>query len=182
MSAGAGGSANIGNMIGGLGSTVGGLSMGFSGASDIESGAALQASSYRSAGSAAMSAARYNAQLINLNLGRQLHTLSRQIRTVTGSQRAAGGVGDIAIGSKSTLAVINDAISGFERESLLTRNSAKVETEKVLFEGRSQQASLENQARSAIFSGEVQAKRARASAVSGAASSFGSLFSSLGAL
>lgn len=178
MSAG-GGSANIGNMIGGLGSTLGGLGSGFGAASDIESGAALQASSYRAAGSAAMSAARYNAQLINLNLGRQLTTLSRQIRTISGSQRAAGGQGDIAISSKSTLAIINDTLSGFEREALLTRNSAKVETEKVLFEGRSQEASLENQARAAVFAGETQAKQAKARVVSGAASSFGSLFSSL---
>ena len=177
----AGGAGNIGNLIGGVGSTIGGLGMGFGAASNIESGAALQAASYRAAGSAAMSAARYNAQLINLNLGRQLTTLSRQIRTLSGSQRAAGGVGDIAIGSKSTLAVINDALSGFEREALLTRNTAKVETEKVLFEGRATAAALENQARAAIFSGDVQASQARAGAVSGAFSNFGSLFSSLGA-
>lgn len=178
MSAG-GGAGNIGNLIGGLGSTVGGLATSFGGASDIESGAALQASSYRSAGSAAMSAARYNVQLINLNLGRQLTVLSREIRAVSGAQRAAGGASGIAIGSSSNLALINDALSGFERESMLVRNTARAEREKTLFEGRIEKAALENQARAAEFSGDVAAKQARASAIGGAVSGVGSLFTSL---
>lgn len=176
MSAGAG---NIGNVIGGLGNTVGGLMGGLSGASSISAGTALQVSSYRAAGSAAMSASRYNAQLINMNLGRQLHTLGRQVRSVSSSQIAAAGTGDIAISSKSHLAVINDTLSGFEREALLVRNSAKVETEKTLFEGRSQAAAFENQARAAQFAGDNAARRAKSQAISGAVGGIGNLFSSL---
>lgn len=171
---------NAGSLIGGIGSTGGGLASAFGGAADIESGAALQAASYRAAGSAAMSAARYNVQLINLNLGRQLTALSRKVQTTTSTQRAAAGSSGVLIGSKSSLAIINSALSGFERETQLTRNTARVEREKTLFEGRIEQAALENQARAAEFAGEVQAKQARAGAVSSAASGFGSLFSSLG--
>lgn len=148
-----------------------GHSQAMQGADLIDQGADLsiqgglqQAQSFRASGASAMAAANYNAQLITVNLNRQMDAMSREIVRVGSQQRAQAGKSGLDIGSASFLDVMNGTLAQFERQIVDSRISAEYQRQGVLFEGRAAMASAENQARSAQFSAEVSAHQARARA------------------
>lgn len=133
------------------------LAQGLGGFLLMQQGTAAAAQGARNAGAGAMAAANYNANLVSFNLNRQLDDLGRTINRTIASQRAAAGASNLSVSSASFLAVANTTMNQFEREILRRKNSAQIEREGILFEGRSRQAAFERQAEQTETQGAVAA-------------------------
>ena len=88
-------------------------------------GTAQSASSYNSAGDAAISAAQYNSGLIDLNLERQLNEKAAQLKTFSGTQQAQISAAGVGLGTRSSLAIMNQALQNFEKEAVIEKENAK---------------------------------------------------------
>ena len=116
-------------------------------------GTALTSSSYNSAGAAAISAAQYNSQLIDLNLNRQLDTKAAELRTFSSSQRAQIAKSGVSLTSKSALIVMSEAISNFAKEGILLKENAMFEQRQQLFAAHQQQSALRTQSFASLLGG-----------------------------
>ncbi len=149
-----------------------------SGAKIAQQGAEYSASSLRVAGASALDAARYNAAIVGANLITTLGVLGRDIRKTTGMQRAQAASTGFDLASGSTLSIFNDTLDQYQREIIGQKNQAQQKQTSILFEGASQQAMYENQARAALYQGDI----AQYNADQQTAKGIGGLFSNLGSL
>ena len=116
-------------------------------------GTALASSAYKSAGDAALSAAQYNSQLIDLNLNRQLDSLAGELRTFTSSQRAQIAKSGVSLTSKSALIVQSEAISNFAKEAVLAKENAKFGKDQQMFAAQQQRSALRTQSFANLLGG-----------------------------
>ena len=131
-------------------------------------GTAQANAAYNSAGTAAMSAAQYNSSLIDLNLNRQLDSISSDLRTFSSTQRAQISKSGVSVSSKSSLLVMSEALRNFEKESVIAKENARFRQQQEQF-NLNQQLSVLNQ----------QKKASGIQGILSSASAGASLFSSL---
>lgn len=131
-------------------------------------GTAQANAAYNSAGKAAQSASQYNSRLIDLNLNRQLDLIASDLRTFSSKQRAQISKSGVALSSKSSLVVMNEALNNFEKEAVIARENARFQQVQERFNLNQQQAVLEQQRKARGIQGV-------ASAVGSSASLFASL-------
>ncbi len=148
------------------------------GAKIAAQGAAYSAASLRAAGNSALDAAKYNAAIVGVNLVTTLGVLGRDIRKTTGMQRSQAAASGLDIASGSFMDVMNDTLDTYQREIIGQKNQARQKQTSILFEGASQQAMYENQARAAIYQGDI----AQYNADQQTTQSIGGLFKNLGSL
>lgn len=120
-------------------------------------GTASSVSSYNSAGDAALSAAQYNSKLIDLNLNRELDSISRELRTFSSSQQAQIAASGVSVSSKSSLVLMNEALTNFENEAVIAKENAKLQKETELFAAKQQQQVSKTQGRESGIGGIANA-------------------------
>ncbi len=133
-------------------------------------GTAQANSAYNSAGDAALSSFEYNSKLIDLNLNRQLDSIAAELKTHNSKQRAQIAKSNISLTSKSSLVLMNEAISNFEKESVLAKENAALQKKSELFKAKQQRDVFRTQATGRTLEG-----------ISSAITSTASLFESLSA-
>lgn len=132
-------------------------------------GTAQANAAYNSAGKAAQSAAQYNSRLIDLNLNRQLELVASDLRTFSSTQRSQIAKSGVALSSKSSLIVMDEALRNFEKEAVIAKENARFQKAQEQFNLQQQQAVFAQQRKASGIQGIL-------STATGAAS----LFSSLG--
>lgn len=138
-------------------------------------GASLQAAGFRSEGASAVAAANFNNAITEINLSRDLDSLSRSLKRLSSTQFTQAAASGIDVTSSSVLAVMNETISQFEREMVNRRISAANEQRVELFEAEVRQASSENAARAVEFQSQQSIVSAIPSLISQTTSAFGTL-------
>ena len=138
-------------------------------------GASLQASGFRSEGASAIAAANFNNAITEINLSRDLDSLSRSLKRLSSTQFTQAAASGIDVTSSSVLSVMNETISQFEREMVNRRISAANEQRVELFEAQVRQASSENAARAVEFQSQQSIVSAIPSLISQASNAFGTL-------
>ena len=119
-------------------------------------GTALSVSSYNSAGKAGVSASQYNSKLIDLNLNRQLDSLALELRSFNSKQTAQIAKSGVSVHSKSSLIVMNEALSRFEKEAVLAKENAHLQQQQELFAAQQHQEALRTQSISSGLQGVAQ--------------------------
>ena len=116
-------------------------------------GTASSVSSYNSAGNAGLTAAAYNSKLIDLNLSRELDSIASELKTFTSTQKAQIAASGVSVNSKSSLVIMNEALTKFEKEAVVAKENARLQKAQELFSARQQQEVLRQQALSTGLSG-----------------------------
>lgn len=122
----------------------------------ITQGADIQANAFRTQGAASLAAANYNAGLVSLQTNRRLGAVSRNLQRTIGAQRSQAIASGFASTSKSTLVLMDETLSTFEREVVNLRTDAAQQQAAIQFEGRARQVSAENRARATEFQAEAE--------------------------
>lgn len=131
-------------------------------------GTASASAAYNAAGKAALSAAEYNSKLIDRNLNLELDSISRELRTFSSTQRAQIAASGVALSSKSALAVMNESLRTFEKETVIAKENARLQINQEQFNARQQRDALRLQATASSIKG-----------IASSALDLGNLFSSL---
>lgn len=117
---------------------------------------ASSASAYNSAGNAGLTAAAYNSKLIDLNLNRELDEIASELRTFSSTQKAQIAASGVSVHSKSSLVVMNEALSNFEKESVIAKENARLQKSQELFSARQQQEIFRKQSLSSSIGGLLE--------------------------
>lgn len=103
------------------------------------------------AASDVMAAAERNAQISRLNADRKLDELSRDIISMTSTQRSQMGATGFSASSKSFQAIMNSTLDSFTRDILDIRADAKREQEGIYYEANQRASAIRQQARGSAF-------------------------------
>ena len=114
----------------------------------------MEASGYRASSTAVGQAAEFNQGVDNINLQRQLENNNRQAQRVLGQQISQTAVSGITGTSKSALAIRNETVDLFARESLSMRLDFENNRRSKAYETAITQMNLENKARAADYQGQ----------------------------
>lgn len=116
-------------------------------------GTAQSVSAYNSAGKAGIAAAQYNTKILDINLNRELNSLSSELRTFTGKQKADIAASGVSVTSKSALFAVSQSLANFEKESIVLKENAEFEKEQILFAARQQQKAFKAQGKARLLQG-----------------------------
>ena len=123
------------------------------GGKKAEAGTLFQIEQFELGAAATRAETGYNKRLSQLNLNRQLDSLSRQITRFTSSQTVSAASSGISLGSKSFLAAQNETLSAFEKNIVQLRNTGLQQQESIRFRGESKEAEFLAKANAARFAG-----------------------------
>jgi len=123
-------------------------------------GGILSAEGYRKSKTSVASATAYNLIQDNLNVQREMQSLSRQFQRTIGEQIVSTAAQGISLSSKSALMLRNETVNVYDEALLQLKLSAENNIRNRLYESKLKQTELEQQARAS----EYQAKLARVNA------------------
>lgn len=131
------------------------------------SGGSNEAAAYRQSAQGVMNAAAYNIGIVNVNLGRELDSISTQIFKTTSTQRAQAAGTGFQISSKSFQMLTNETLNVSLRAADDAIKNAEYQRQKIWYEAQLQATSLENQARAAEIQGRAAQQQSMFGLISG---------------
>lgn len=125
-------------------------------AGDLEyQGGILSAEGYRKSKVSVANATAYNIAQDNLNVQREMESLSRQFQRTIGEQVVATASQGISLTSKSALMIRNETVDVYDKALLQLKINAENNIRNQLYESRVKQAELEQQAIASEYQGRL---------------------------
>lgn len=122
----------------------------------------FQAEGFRTSAEAVKQATEFNINVDNMNLKRQLDTLSRQFQRTAGQQIVGAAASGFSVGSKSFMQLRDETANVFATAFTSATTDAKNKQRIALYESQVKQTNLENQAKAAEY--QAQGERVLAGA------------------